>query len=351
MKIIEDIKLDFKDVLIVPNRTTLESRSQVELTRIFEFYHSPKRISVIPVCAANMASIAGVNMALTLEKSHLITILHKYLSNEEIHKACGIPWNFVSTLGIASPYVFMSIGMKESDIDKLQNFYQEYNYYPNICIDVPNGYCEKFVKFCYRVRNIVNDSIIMAGNVITPEMTQELIIHGGVDIVKIGIGPGSNCQTRKITGVSYPQISAAIECSSVAHGLKSGPKKLGLICLDGGFKEIGDLAKGFVAGADFCMTGNLFAGTDECCGEWIEVDGTKYLVHYGMSSHYAQEKHEGSQKTYRASEGIVTHIEHKGKVGNVVQEILGGLRSTGTYIGADCLKDFNKCGNFIKVYS
>ena len=204
-------------------------------------------------------------------------------------------------------------------------------------------------------------------------MVQELIIYGKVDCVKIGIGPGSHCETRRVTGVSYPQISAAMECSIVAHGLKNGNKKLGLICLDGGFKYIGDLAKGFVAGADFCMTSSLFCGVDESDGEWqtekikigtspneiypwtnefdmpvYEERKTKFK-HYGLSSHYAQEKHGTGKKDYRASEGKVSLVDAKGPVEGVVQEILGGLRSTGTYINAHELRDFNKCGEFIRV--
>ena len=159
----------------------------------------------------------------------------------------------------------------------------------------------------------------------------------------------SQCETRKVTGVSYPQISAAIECSKVAHGLKSGDKRLGLICLDGGFKEIGDFAKGFIAGADFCMSGSFFAGTDECCGEWLWENGKKIYTHYGMSSHFAQDKHEGFQKKYRASEGKVSKIVAKGPVGDIISEIHGGLRSTATYIGTDNIKDFSKCGKFVCV--
>lgn len=340
MKKVFERKYDFDDVLIVPNRSTMESRKEVQLARPFQFMHSPRIINVIPIMCANMASIAGKNMADVLSRQNMMTCLHKYLSLEEI---------MVATNGNVN--VFMTIGMKDSDLEKIKEFIAKYNYSPNICIDVPNAYLEKFVKYCATVRELCPNSVIMAGNVVTPEMTQELLIHGKVDIVKVGIGPGSQCETKNVTGVSYPQISAALECSKVAHGLKTGDKRLGLICLDGGFKHIGDLAKGFCAGADFCMTASLFSGTDECCGEW-EYDENKnktHLLHYGMSSHYAQEKHEGIQKNYRASEGKVSKIPAKGPVINTILEILGGLRSTGTYIGAYSIKDFNKCGRFISV--
>lgn len=353
MKISQDRKLEFNDVLIVPRKSTLKSRSEVNLEKTFYFYHSPRSLTCVPVFCSNMASVAGLHMAYELSKYKYLTALHKYLSLEEIYVA-----------SCDNDLAFMSIGM--NDFDKLKEYIKVKNHYPNICIDVPNGYLQCFVDFCQKVRELTPESIIMAGNVVTQDMVQELIIYGKVDIVKLGIGPGANCITRKVTGVSYPQLSCAIECSTVAHGLKSQEKHLGLVCLDGGFREVGDLAKGFCGGADFCMTGSMFAGTDECCGEWHEdkfnfrfidpMDGkakecsrSKKLIHYGMSSHYSQEKHTGVQKDYRASEGIVTYIDAKGPVSKVIQEINGGLRSTGSYIGANCIKDFNKCGSFIQI--
>lgn len=344
MKISQDVKLGFDDVMIVPRRSNIQSRSEVDLIKSFQFYHSPRKLNCIPVICANMASIAGANMAKELAKQDYITCLHKYISPKEIADIIyysSDPWK-----------VFVSIGMKEEGLLKIQETTEEIGYSPNICIDVPNGYIDIFVEFCVMIRDHFPESIIMAGNVVTPEAVQELIIHGKVDIVKLGIGPGSQCLTSKVTGVGYPQISCAHECSIVAHGLKSEERRLGLVCLDGGYKHVGDLAKGFCAGADFCMTGSMFAGTDECCGEWVtsRFSNKKHaLKHYGMSSHYAQEKHEGNQKNYRASEGQETIIKYKGPVSKIITEINGGLRSTGAYIGANTIKDFNKCGSFVRI--
>lgn len=350
MKVIQDAKLDFKDVLIVPKRSILSSRSEVELLRNFEFYHSPRKLRCIPIFSANMF-FSSLKMAKLLSENNMLCALHKYHSLEEVNEACGLDWEYLNIKKrIPNQNVFMTIGMRDKDLYFLESFTKQYNYEPNICVDVPNAYIEKFVKFCEKVRSIANDSIIMAGNVVTPEMTQELIIYGGVDIVKLGIGPGSQCETRSVTGVGYPQISCSLENSIIAHGLKKEDKRLGLVCLDGGFRNIGDLAKGFCSGSDFLMTSSLLAGVEESNGEWLlNEDKGRFLKHYGMSSHYAQEMHEGVKKDYRASEGRISYIPYKGNGQDVINEILGGLRSTATYIGAKELKDFNRCGQLCIV--
>ena len=229
---------------------------------------------------------------------------------------------------------------------------------PNICIDVANGYTDDFVAFCNKVRSQVSKhTIIMAGNVCTPEMVQELILHGGVDIVKVGIGPGSACTTRLKTGCGYPQLSAIIECSHAAHGLRNGDGRLGLICADGGCRNPADVCKAFAAGADFVMLGGMLAGTYECEGDWQYEwvsDGKhdyyhkmvrKSLKFYGMSSTEAQSKY-GGVKDYRASEGRVKEVPYKGPAKDIVLDVLGGLRSACAYIGATKLKDMNKCAEF-----
>jgi GMP reductase len=183
----------------------------------------------------------------------------------------------------------------------------------------------------------------MAGNVATPEMVQELLIQGRADIVKVGIGPGSVCTTRKMTGVGYPQLSAIIECADAAHGNK------GHICADGGCRSPGDVAKAFGGGADFVMLGGMLAGTDECEGEWVISDGRKVAMRfYGMSSQEAQEKHLGGVKEYCAAEGKSVEVQYKGAVSDVLREVLGGLRSACAYVGADRLKDLPKCCTFVR---
>lgn len=338
MKILEQTGLDFDDVLIVPNRNRLESRSQVKVTRDYRFYHSPKLWRGTPIICSNMPSVASLKMANTLQKYQMITCLHKYYSNLELS-------NHFSNPDTNTDYQWISIGMKDEELKRIPKIDL------NICIDVPNGYIEKFVKFCAKVRNEYPNSIILAGNVCTSEMTQELIIHGGVDIVKLFVGPGRACRTRITTGVSYPTLTSTIECSSVAHGLKFEDKRLGLVCADGGFRQYGDICKGFVAGADFCMSGLLFSATDETDIEWFEEKEGKYSLYYGLSTHYSQQKHGEGYKDYRASEGSIQKIKYRGSVENIIKEMLGNIRSCCTYIGSDSIKDMNKCGNFIKIYN
>ena len=364
MKILDGISLDYDDVLIRPQRSTIKSRSEVNLERTFYFYHSPREWTGIPIFCSNMSSIAGKDIAYTLAKYKICTALHKYHSLEElinIYLENGLDTNSRDELRTRYNYIWISIGKSIDDMVKLKEFTNKTGYQPNICIDVPNAQMDCFVDFCSLVRETFPESIIMAGNVAIPESTQELIIHGGIDIVKLQIGPGKMCETRKVTGVGVGTISCIDECSSAAHGLKSGERRLGLVCTDGGCKSSGDVCKSFVANADFSMCGAIFAGVDECCGEWEYSDGTlrfvqtelyrskKNLIHYGMSSHHAQEKHGTGKKDYRASEGKISKIPYKGPAKDIVQELLGGLRSCGAYIGATSIKDFAKCGQFLKV--
>lgn len=335
MRIEEEIKLDFKDVLIRPKRSTLQSRSQVELNREYQFVHSHKTWSGVPIIAANMDHTGTLTMAAALHKHQMLTAVHKMLSPKD--------WKtFINEYENALDYVTVTSGIRDEDFENLNAILKEANI-PFICIDVANGYSQRFVDFIKKVRHHYPDKTIIAGNVVTGEMTEELIL-AGADIVKVGIGPGSVCTTRKKTGVGYPQLSAVIECSDAAHGLK------GLVCSDGGCVVPGDVAKAFAAGADFVMLGGMFAGHDECAGEIITNDnGKKFKRFYGMSSTEAMDKYSGGVAKYRASEGKSVNVPYKGPVEKTVQDILGGVRSTCTYVGAQRLKELSKRTTFIRV--
>jgi GMP reductase len=362
MLISQEAKLDFDDVLIVPQRTTLESRKEVVLERNFKFYHSPRVWTGIPIVCSNMVPLTSKNMAVELSKFKMITALHKYYTVDNL-------LDIINEAGV--DYAWVSIGKSYEDMDKLKELTEKLGRSPNIVIDVPNGYMESFVKFCKNVRTTFPESIICAGNVTTPEICEELIIHGGVDICKIQIGPGQFCETRIVTGVGYGTFSCVNECGHSAHGLKTDTGRLGLIMSDGGCRTSGDVCKAICGGSDFVMIGGMFAGTEECEGEWdyeykagpseksfwqpihpgYDTEKRRIaLTFYGMSSHHAQQKHSDGKKDYRASEGRVEKVKYKGLVKNIIQEILGGLRSCGTYIGAKYLKDFNKCAKFIRIY-
>jgi GMP reductase len=353
MRLINDTKFDFSDVLILPKRSTLGSRSEVNLYREFTFRNSKARYKGIPIMAANMDGVGTFEVTEALASYGMFTCLVKHYPKYELKV-----WIDKVGENNADNWAY-SLGITDNDLSKFDAVYTAVN--PDaikyVCIDVANGYTERFVDFVQRFREQYPALTIIAGNVVTGEMTEELILSG-VDIVKVGIGPGSVCTTRIKTGVGYPQLSAIIECADAAHGLG------GHIISDGGCTSPGDVAKAFGAGADFVMLGGMLAGHDEGGGEvftrwykkdWTGADGKgvvepqSFVGFYGMSSKAANEKHFGGLKDYRASEGKEVLIPYRGKVGDTVQDILGGLRSTLTYVGASKLKELSKRTTFIKV--
>ncbi len=336
MRVEYDIKLGFKDVMFRPKRSTLKSRSQVNLQRTFKFMHTSIEWTGVPIMAANMDTVGTFEMALKLAEKELFTAIHKHYSLDE--------WNsFLSTApeGIEN-YIAVSTGTGANDLDKVKSVFEANPHLKFICIDVANGYSEHFVDFVKKARSLFADKVIIAGNVVTGEMVEELLL-AGADIIKVGIGPGSVCTTRVKTGVGYPQLSAIIECADAAHGLG------GQIISDGGCSVPGDVSKAFGAGADFVMLGGMLAGHDESGGCVIEKDGKQYKQFYGMSSATAMDKHAGGVSEYRASEGKTVEVEYRGPVEATLQDILGGVRSTCTYVGASQLKELTKRTTFIRV--
>lgn len=335
MHIEETLKLDFKDVLIRPKRSTLTSRSQVDLQREFIFHHSRKTYHGIPIIAANMDSTGTMEMASAMGKHNLSVALHKHYDEEVLV-------SYFSNLQKKST-AFYSMGITQADFDKFSAVMaRAQNAIEYVCIDVANGYTESFINFVKKVRGSYPHLTIMAGNVVTGDITEELIL-AGADIIKVGIGPGSVCTTRKMTGVGYPQLSAVIECADAAHGLG------GQICADGGCVVPGDLAKAYGAGADFIMLGGMLAGHDECAGELVERDGQQFKSFYGMSSRAAMDKYAGGVAKYRASEGKEVLLPYRGPVEASLLDILGGVRSACTYVGAHKLKELTKRTTFIRV--
>jgi len=369
MRLESDIKLDYKDVLIRPKRSTLGSRKEVELTRTYTFRnYVPTDMSMemlrpesnpnykgVPIMASNMDGVGTFEMADKLAEGGLFTCLVKtYTVNELIgyfdcedqkmrEERCN--------------HVAYSMGITDSDFNKFMQVYEQAPEIKYVCVDVANGYSERFAQYIKKLRTQFKHIVIIAGNVVTGEMTEELILSGA-DIVKVGIGPGSVCTTRIQTGVGFPQLSAVIECADAAHGLG------GHIIADGGCVSPGDVAKAFAAGADFVMLGGMLAGHDEGGGEVItktfktnELDANctdyvheekQFVQFYGMSSKAANEKHFGGLKEYRSSEGREVLVPYRGEVARTIQDILGGLRSTCTYAGAVRLKHLSKCTTFVR---
>jgi len=360
MRIEEDMKLDYKDVLIRPKRSTLGSRKEVDLERGFTFRnYTPefpdntayRHYRGVPIMAANMDGVGTFEMADKLAEGKIFTCLVKTYSVNELVDY------FDSEMSERTDYVAMSIGITDKDHNKFRDVYEQTgSKLKYVCIDVANGYSERFATFVRGMRNNYPNIVIIAGNVVTGEMTEELIL-AGADIIKVGIGPGSVCTTRIQTGVGYPQLSAVMECADAAHGLG------GHIIADGGCTCPGDVAKAFAGGADFVMLGGMLAGHDQGGGEVItkkyitdemstgatrKIEEKKFVQFYGMSSDAANTKHFGGLKDYRSSEGREVLVPYRGDVAATVQDLLGGLRSTCTYAGALRLKHLMRCTTFVR---
>lgn len=335
MRIETDPKLDFSNVLIKPKRSTLTSRNEVSLDRTYTFKHTGTSWTGVPIAAANMDTTGTFEMAKVMSANNTITCIHKYYSPQE--------WE---TFALSYPEfmknVAITIGLSVIELDNASYIIEKFS--PGfICLDVANGYTEKFVNLVRKVRAMFPKIPIIAGNVVTAEMTEELILSGA-DIVKVGIGSGSVCTTRKMAGVGYPQLSAIIECADAAHGLG------GLVMSDGGCTVVGDIAKAFGGGADFVMLGGMLAGHTESAGDmFVDESGKKFKIFYGMSSATAMEKYVGGVASYRAAEGKTVKLAYRGDLQNTLNEIAGGLRSTCTYVGAICLKELSKRTTFIMV--
>ena len=336
MRIKPDTKLDYKDVLLEPKRSQLTSRKDVEMERDFTFLNSGKTFKGIPIMASNMDGVGTFSMAKVLQNNRMITVMRKHYTVDDWKHAVGD--------GVKLKYVSVCTGTgriwdeEAQDYTVMRSVLNAYPDIPFITIDVANGYHQNFVEFVKKVRDEFPDKSIIAGNVITPEMVEELLLSGA-DIVKCGIGPGSVCTTRLMTGVGVPQFSGMIECADAAHGVG------GQVIADGGCVYPGDVAKSFAAGSDFVMLGGMLAGHNESEGDI--VDGQ--VQFYGMSSDKAMEVHGSRKDGYRGAEGKVVSLPHKGPVKHTLTEIIGGVRSACTYIGARRIKDMPKCATFVQV--
>lgn len=330
MRISDKVYLDYDDVLLVPQRSSLCSRDAVDLLREYKFRHSPIELKATGVIAANMDTIGTYEMAKALREYNMLTALHKYYS----------PFSYKEWFSSEeSRFTFYTMGLSKDDFDNLILLCDKVGFIPMICIEAANGYTTEFVNIVKKVREYFTESVIMAGNVATPNMVEELILSGA-DIVKIGIGPGLACKTRVKTGVGVPQLSAIDECSYAAHGLR------GHICADGGIRTAGDVCKAFAAGADFVMIGSMFAGTDESACPTLDDGNTAY---YGMSSDEFNERRGIIRVGQKTSEGTMIEIPKKGSVKEVAQDIIGGLASCCTYLGCHRIKDMPRAGQFVRV--
>lgn len=306
MNIDYNLKLDFDDVLLKPNRSSILSRLDVDLTRTFNFKYSKRTFSGIPIISSNMISVTTSQVAIFMNDHKMLSCKPKSLNWKNLDDS-----------------VIMSVGLIDPIPDTSFKF---------LCVDVPNAYLSAVADRTKRIRDKFGSDIILAvGNVVTAEGV-EALIHAGADIVKIGIGSGAACSTRIKTGVGYPQLSAVIECAEVAHSLG------GHIISDGGCRNPSDIVKALAAGGDFVMLGSILAGHDE--------NGQDF---YGSSSERANNETAGGLKDYRAAEGWELKLPPKGPIEATLLDIEGGLRSACSYLGCSNLEDISKCATFILV--
>ena len=328
-----ETKLDFKDVLIVPKNSDVLSRSLVNLEKNFTFKYYKKELKCIPIIVSNMSSVGTLSMAKEMSKNKCLTVLHKFIDYDKLS-------NLIDTVEIDPTYIFISCGVNESDILNTEKILNEKKI-DKLCIDIANGYLDKLVNTIKYFRLKYPDILIMAGNVVTQNRCNELY-DSGADIVKIGIGGGSCCLTREKTGIGYPQLSCILDCHK-DYECRS------LLASDGGCSTPGDICKAFGAGADFVILGGMLGGHNECEGEVVEIQEKKKMLIYGMSSETAQSLHNGGMENYRTSEGRTIYIDYRGSVKDTLNDILGGLRSYGTYIGCDDIQNFEYCTQFVIV--
>ncbi len=339
MRIIEEEQLDFSDVLIQPKCSKILSRSQVNLEREFKWYdenNEKHTISCIPVGCSNMGTVGTVKMAELMVKKNHFSCLEKHISTTEIDAL------FERLTEHERDLVVPSIGIKE-DTKDLFYLYDKWDL-KMIMIDVPNGYIPSLIERIKEIRNHCTRSFIIAGNVVDSAGVVQ-IIDAGANCSKVGLGNGSVCRTREKTGVGRPQLSTIVETADTCH------QRGAYVMADGGVTCPGDVCKAFGAGADFVIAGSMFAGCDEADGECITVGNKHFKQYYGMSSHFAQEKHFGGIRKYSASEGREKLIPCTGSLESVLQDIDGGLKSCCTYIGCDKMKNFSRHTTFYKVHN
>ena len=297
----------------------MSSRGEVNLERTHKFLWSKKEWSGIPIMSANMDTVGTPSMHTVLSKHNMVTCPARHYLKNSTKEFKGKEDNICWFGGI-------------DEIDNLKEVQSGF-----IGLDVANGYTIRFVDAVKKLREKCPDATIAAGNVVTADMTQELVL-AGADIVKVGIGPGSVCTTRIKTGIGYPQLSAVIECADAAHGLNAH------IIADGGCVSSGDIVKAFAGGADFVMIGGMLAGHDECEGK-VE---NGFMEFYGMASESAMDKHD-NHNSYRGAEGKTVKVPHRGRVDDTIKDILSGIRSACTYVGANSLRTLSKCTTFVRV--
>lgn len=371
MIIHNDVQLDFDDVLIAPQTTTINHRGEVDIVREYKYLD----VRGIPIISANMTQTGTFAVASKLLENEFFATLHKFYKTEEIidfikdQKEKEIIWGGIDGCGEYDgneKNLFVTVGKRnwDSEFEKIKTIYEKTGALVSVLLDVPNAYIPEIVDCVKQLREFMNKQnfhggLIAVGNVCSGDEVQKLIL-AGANFVKVGIGPSPVCDTRIKTGCGRPQLSAIIECANAAHQVG------GYIIADGGFKTNADFCKALVAGADMCMSGSMFAGCEEANGKVIKkrymtteinpigsqclMEVKEFKEYYGMSSFRAQRENYGKITTTGTSEGVECKlVPFTGPIINTLNDIAGSLRSCGSYIGAKNIKTFSRQGMFYRV--
>lgn len=338
--------LDFDDVKLIANHTDVSSRADVNLIRTIKTKHSKQELSGCPIIVANMAAVGTIPMAKYLFDHKIFVCLHKFYETKELVEFFNQPHSI---------FTFYTTGISEKDIEKLINVSKETKL-TKLCVDVANGHMSDFGRTLSWIRSKYPDVILMAGNIVTGELVQQLVINHGVDICKVGNSNGGHCTTYDTTHFGCSQLTTIIETANVAHGLNAH------IVGDGGVKRPGHFVCGLAGGADFMMAGTIFSGYEQNECEWnleeeklAGKDGVptytgrklkKSMRFFGSSSKEAMEEFGLEMGSYRAAEGRCSEIPYKGDIGPLIQQIKGGLSSACSYSGTNDIKHLHKCAVF-----
>jgi len=331
--------LTFNDVLLRPQKSRFKSRNDKEiLLQSYMAGYSKPQLS-IPIISANMDTVTGAEMAIEMHALGGMGILHRFYSDLEEYKA-----EIREVFDICNRTVAFSVGCGSDWINFSNQMVEElqptWDKRLTICLDVAHGHMTQSIETVKELNKLENVDVI-AGNVATKEGAIDLA-DAGAETIKVGIGSGSVCTTRIITGHGVPQLSAIID---VRSGLSnSGFHSVGIIA-DGGIRNSGDIVKALAAGADAVMLGSMLAGCDETPGEVYHASG-KFKLYRGQSSrHFLSDR----GKNDVTAEGEAISVRSKGSIVDVIKDIVGGIRSGMTYSGASDITDLQKKAEFIEI--
>ncbi|SER13873.1 guanosine monophosphate reductase [Natrinema salaciae] len=321
--------LSYGDVLLVPKRSPVDSRDDVDLSTSL----TPSIELETPLVSAAMDTVTEAELAIDLSRAGGIGVLHRFLTPDEqaaqVERVVAADERAAAAVGIDEDYVARSARLLEAGVDVL-------------VVDVAHGHLERTLEAVERLRSAFPDVGLVAGNVATPAGVEDLAA-AGADCVKVGIGPGSHCTTRKVAGAGVPQLTAVDDCATAAEDLGV------TVCADGGIRTSGDAVKALMAGADTVMLGSLFAGTEEAPGAVVEVDGARYKRSRGMATTTAAEKRDDKDEDVRADEGVEALTPYKGPVADVVDEFRAGIQSGLSYCGGHTIPTAREKAEFIRV--